>query len=356
MIVVKGVFTDKKLSLFEAYEKEISTFKINDEEFKNVKPGDMLNLAGYSEPIEVLSYSSSDDHQGIVRVSLAEKTESNYSSLKNNKNMEVKTSVFTGIADRYVSMYAPQKESGIMLSMVDGTMVVPVKDQMIGVTEDERLKSYPIEMCIRMPIFYSINVPQHEVKKGDIIKNGTSYAYVKGQNADGSLKTLSFSGYTHNKAEIEDALMGTALVRKIINPFTLGGKTGFNPIMFALANGDKFDVKSLMALSMMPQGCNIFSKAGNGFNPMMLMMLNNNGSENSGDSGVLGMMMMSQMMGGNNMFGSMFGGNNTETKEETSTDSKDEKLKDLEKDLKIAELEKKIAELKNNNVEPDKKK
>ena len=60
---------------------------------------------------------------------------------------------------------------------------------------------------------------------------------------------------------------------------------------------------------MTPQGKNLFSNAGGGFNPMMLWMLDKNRQENGqGGMDMMTMMMMSSAMGGQNPFGNMFGG------------------------------------------------
>jgi hypothetical protein len=100
--------------------------------------------------------------------------------------------------------------------------------------------------------------------------------------------------------------MGAATTRVLINMFNFDEKSGFNPIFFAMANGDTLDVNSLMMLSMTPQGKNLFSNAGGGFNPMMLWMLDKNRQESGQGMDMIGMMMMSSMMGGQNPFGQMF--------------------------------------------------
>jgi hypothetical protein len=61
-------------------------------------------------------------------------------------------------------------------------------------------------------------------------------------------------------------------------------------------------------LSMTPQGKNLFSNAGGGFNPMMLWMLDKNRQESGQGMDMMTMMMMSSAMGGQNPFGNMFGG------------------------------------------------
>ena len=58
---------------------------------------------------------------------------------------------------------------------------------------------------------------------------------------------------------------------------------------------------------MTPQGKNLFSNAGGGFNPAMLWMLDKSRQEgNGGGMDMMSMMMMSSMMGGQNPFGQMF--------------------------------------------------
>jgi hypothetical protein len=153
---------------------------------------------------------------------------------------------------------------------------------------------------------YSINKLNNIVQIGDIVKNGRSYAKVIGKNDDGSLKTLSFTGYTHNKKAVQDFIMGQSTTRVLINMFNFDEQAGFNPIFFAMASGETLDVQSLMMLSMTPQGKNLFSNAGGGFNPMMLWMLDKNRQESGQGMDMMGMMMMSSMMGGQNPFGQMF--------------------------------------------------
>lgn len=101
--------------------------------------------------------------------------------------------------------------------------------------------------------------------------------------------------------------MGAATTRVLINMFNFDEKSGFNPIFFAMANGDTLDVNSLMTLSMTPQGKNLFSNAGGGFNPMMLWMLDKNRQESGQGMDMMSMFMMSSMMGGQNPLGNMFG-------------------------------------------------
>jgi len=166
--------------------------------------------------------------------------------------------------------------------------------------------SFPAEMTLPIPV-YSIVKANSAIVPGDIIKNGNSYSKVISINPDKSLKILSFTGFTHNKKPVTDFIMGAATTRVLINMFNFDEKSGFNPIFFAMANGDTLDVNSLMMLSMTPQGKNLFSNAGGGFNPMMLWMLDKNRQESGQGMDMMGMVMMSSMMGGQNPFGNMFG-------------------------------------------------
>jgi hypothetical protein len=188
---------------------------------------------------------------------------------------------------------------------LSGLLCVPVDGEYIGIDKDDNLMSFPEELTLPIPV-YSINKLNTSVQIGDIVKNGKSYAKVIGKNTDGSLKTLSFTGYTHNKKAVQDFIMGQTTTRVLINMFNFDEASGFNPIFFAMASGETLDVQSLMMLSMTPQGKNLFSNAGGSFNPAMLWMLDQN--KQGGGMDFMSMMFMSQMMGGQNPFGNMFGG------------------------------------------------
>ena len=57
---------------------------------------------------------------------------------------------------------------------------------------------------------------------------------------------------------------------------------------------------------MTPQGKDLFSNAGGGFNPMMLWMLDKNRQESGQGMDMMTMFMMSSMMGGQNPLKNMF--------------------------------------------------
>ena len=212
-------------------------------------------------------------------------------------------SMFSGIMSKYTGQFIPEKEDKVRMSL-NGLLCVPQDGEYIGVQGDN-LVSFPEEMTLPIPV-YSIVKTNSAIVAGDIIKNGHNYSKVLNVNADGSLKILSFTGYTHNKKPVTDFIMGAATTRVLINMFNFDEKSGFNPIFFAMANGDTLDVNSLMMLSMTPQGKDLFSNAGGGFNPMMLWMLDKNRQESGQGMDMMTMFMMSSMMGGQNPLRNMF--------------------------------------------------
>ena len=211
--------------------------------------------------------------------------------------------MFSGIMSKYTGQFIPEKEDKVRMSL-NGLLCVPQDGEYIGVQGDN-LVSFPEEMTLPIPV-YSIVKTNSAIVAGDIIKNGHNYSKVLNVNADGSLKILSFTGYTHNKKPVTDFIMGAATTRVLINMFNFDEKSGFNPIFFAMANGDTLDVNSLMMLSMTPQGKDLFSNAGGGFNPMMLWMLDKNRQESGQGMDMMTMFMMSSMMGGQNPLGNVF--------------------------------------------------
>lgn len=284
--VINVVYTKRKLS-----DRELESEKQHAFEFDgNVKIGDMLTSPDHYNKLQVTNVYYQDS-PFINGKPLKKLTVTSINDNKLNNSIEMKNSnqMFGGLMSKYQSQYIPQMEDSVKMS-IQGTLVVPVNGEYIGMDNEGNLISYDPAMTINIPV-YSINVPTDKVQIGDIIKNGNSFGKVIEKNADGSLKILSFSGYTHNKKEVKDALLGQSVTRVLVNMFNFNNNnTGFNPIMFAMAQGDKFDVQSLMVLSMMPEGKNLF----NGINPAMLMMLDNNGDSSK--------MLPYMMMMGNNPF------------------------------------------------------
>mgnify|MGYP006874318013 CR=1 FL=1 len=309
-MIIRGVFTDHKLSVDEIDCRDNDAFIIDHQYLKN---GDMVTLEGYDQPFQIrwIFNKSSRESEFVHATVLTINDKLVVNNLKSNKKMELnkKNGMFSGILSRYTAQFMPQQETDVRMSMGGTLCVKPSRDSddWIAIDSNGDLTSYPEAMTIELPFIFSIAKPTNQIHSGEIIKNANSYSYVIGIGDDGTLKTLSYSGYTHNKKAIKDAVMGQATTKVIVNPFNFDEGCGFNPIMLALANGDSFDVESLMALSMTPQGKNLFSNTGGGFNMALLWMLDKNKQSGNGGS-MMEMLMMSQMMqGGNNPFTNMFG-------------------------------------------------
>lgn len=315
-MIIRGVFTDHKLSAAEIDCCDNDAFVIDHQYLKN---GDMLTLEGYDQLFQVRwVFNKSSRESEFVHATVP--TINNklvVNNLKQNKmelNNSKKNGMFSGILSRYTAQFMPQQETNVRMSMGGTLCVKPSKDSddWIAIDSNGDLTSYPEAMTIELPFIFSIAKPTNQIRSGEIIKNANSYSYVIGVSNDGTLKTLSYSGYTNNKKAIKDAVMSQATTKVIINPFNFDEGCGFNPIMLALANGDSFDVESLMALSMTPQGKNLFSNTGGGFNMALLWMLDKNKQSGNG-GGMMEMLIMSQMMqGGNNPFANMFGQSNNQ--------------------------------------------
>lgn len=335
-MIIRGVFTDHKLTPSEIDCRDNDAFIIDHQYLKN---GDMITLEGYDTPFQVryVFQKSSRESEFVPAIVLTinDKLVVNNLTSKNKMdyNNENKNGMFSGILSRYTAQFMPQQETDVRMSMGGTLCVKPSKktDDWIAIDANGDLTSYPEAMTIAMPFIYSIAKPTNQIRPGEIIKNVDSYSYVLSVGTDGSLKTLSYSGYTHNKKAIKDAVMGQATTKVIINPFNFDEGCGFNPMMLALANGESFDVESLMALSMTPQGKNLFGNTGGGFNMAFLWMLDKNKKQGNG-GGMMEMLMMSQMMqSGNNPFANMFG---------QQASSQPEPKKEFETGKDISELEK----------------
>lgn len=316
-MVIKGAFTNHPLSENDLHLVYNYTFRIDT---LNIKSGDMLILEGYDKPFQVrkVCYKYNDDKYKYAKVSKLNNKIIENLELKNkmeSKNNS-KNSMFRGILSRYTAQFMPEQEHNVRMSM-GGTLCVCTdkdSDEWTAVDTNGDLTSYTGSMTIDMPFIYSIVKANNTIIKGDIIKTGNSFAYVTDVSSDGTLKIQSFRGYTHNKKAIKDAITGQATTKVIINPFNFNKGCGFNPMMLALANGESFDVESLMVLSMTPQGKNLFSNTGGGFNMALLWMLDKK-KQNGSNNEMMEMLMMSQMFNnGNNPFSNMFGQNNTTPK------------------------------------------
>ena len=306
--VVTVVFTKRKLSALEIAEQKKYLFICE----HRVKIGDIIDSPTYATPCQVIDVSWSNSKPMTPRGQFlktlvidkinGESINQTINIINSSEKMK-DNSMFSGIMSKYTGQFIPEKEDKVRMSL-NGLLCVPQDGEYIGVQGDN-LVSFPEEMTLPIPV-YSIVKTNSAIVAGDIIKNGHNYSKVLNVNADGSLKILSFTGYTHNKKPVTDFIMGAATTRVLINMFNFDEKSGFNPIFFAMANGDTLDVNSLMMLSMTPQGKDLFSNAGGGFNPMMLWMLDKNRQESGQGMDMMTMFMMSSMMGGRNPLGNMF--------------------------------------------------
>ena len=334
--VITVVFTRRKLTALAISQLKKYLFICE----HDVKIGDMIDSPTYTIPCQVVDItwknSKPIDPQGrYLKTLIIDKINNKeiYSEEIDNieidnkeiiqSNNKTMNSMFSGIMSKYTGQFIPEKEDKVRMSL-NGLLCVPQDDEYIGVQGDN-LVSFPEEMTLPIPV-YSIVKPNSAIVAGDIIKNGHSYSKVLNVNADGSLKILSFTGYTHNKKPVTDFIMGAATTRVLINMFNFDEKSGFNPIFFAMANGDTLDVNSLMMLSMTPQGKDLFSNAGGSFNPMMLWMLDKNRQESGQGMDMMTMFMMSSMMGGQNPFRNMFGQQPTTTTVAPTTPTIDQAL------------------------------
>jgi hypothetical protein len=306
--VITIVYTRRRLSALEIAEQKKYLFICEYE----VKIGDMIDSPTYATPCQVIDVSWSNSKpmnprgqflKTLVVDKINGKSVNQTTNIINSSEKMKDNSMFSGIMSKYSGQFIPQKEDKVRMSL-NGLLCVPQDGEYVGVNGEE-LVSFPPEMTLQIPV-YSIIKANSAVVPGDIIKNGNNYSKVIGINPDGSLKILSFTGFTHNKKPVTDFIMGAATTRVLINMFNFDEKSGFNPIFFAMASGESIDVNSLMMLSMTPQGKNLFSNAGGGFNPAMLWMLDKNRQENGGGMDMMTMMMMSSMMGGQNPLGNMF--------------------------------------------------
>ena len=229
--------------------------------------------------------------------SLADKkTQANVVKLPNSSNKMndtfKKNGMFSTIVEMYKSTLIPTKEANIRVSY-GGTLAFPNGETFVSIETDSTLKSYPKELTVEVPC-YSIQRPVAQVTVGDIVKLKTTFGKVLEKRTDGSLEILTVNGTRSIKHPIADALVGQPMVRVITNFFSFG--QGFNPWIFAFAEGEKFDAKALMMLSMSGQANGIFSNMNAmGLNPMMFLLFDESAEEGS-SSEIMKMMLLSQLM------------------------------------------------------------
>lgn len=324
--IISVVFTTTKLDEQELEDKRVYAFVVNE----NLKIGDLItghcgdtmydkpmqvvdtyesdsrsvyNISGKKTPLKTLLVDSINA-KSIVKseikptINTIKNEEKIFPKIENKINLKEmkKISMFAGIADKFRSQYSPVLEEGVKMSS-DGTVCVAIGNEYIGMKSDGSLTSYPRQMLINIPV-YSINKPSDQVHIGEIIKTGNQYGRVMMRNPNGSFKIQSYDGYTQDKQEVQDFLLGQSMTRVLINVYSFEAN-GFNPVLFALADeGNDFGVDDLFMLSMTDKGKDLLGKTG--MNPLMLMMFANKGENNSFGNDALSLMLMSQMLGGQN--------------------------------------------------------
>lgn len=276
----------------------------------NLKVGDIIKCPSHNKPamvVDIIKDSTVDTIKNKpIRTINIESINNNKVYPNKNKTI-MKKNGFSGILNTMMSQYVPARDYNVRMTY-DLSVALPDRDgNYICMSKEGTLKRWPAEMTFEIPIF-TISKLQSQVVPGDIVKNGNSYSFVKGRKANGSLQLISASGYSHNKQDITDAILGASTVTCVVNMFN--NQTGFNPMMFMLLSKDdaKFDTTSLMMFMSAAQngGANV-----NMQNMMPLMFLQSIGE---GDDTEMSKMLPMMMMNGGNMFGgNMFGNMNTPT-------------------------------------------
>lgn len=313
MKVVEVIFSKNKLTKYDVISSSKKRYSFRTNEILTI--GDKIVSDDYDNPMYVANIRNSDcEYSGYKLLNI--KTVNGYplshihntraevccnvtkpaepikideitvsNTIKPNTIME-KKSIFSNFIEKYKSQFVPEKDENLKLSM-DGNVCVRIDNEYVGIDSENNLVSYPEEMCIDMPILV-IAKPHSQVEVGDIIKMNNHYAKVLKKNANGSLSCLSYSGYTQNKKEVKDFMLGQAYVKVVVNMFSNLSNCGFNPMMFALMDGN-MNAKDLMLLQMIQPN----QKIGE-INPMMLMLLADKNESNT----MMETMLMMQMMGG----------------------------------------------------------
>ena len=209
-----------------------------------------------------------------------------HQNIKSNK-ME-KKSIFTSFIDKYKAQFIPEKDDNLKISM-DGNVCVPIDGEYVGIDKNDNLISYPEEACFNLPI-YLLSKPFAQIQVGDIILVNKSYMKVLKKGANGNLNCLTFSGYTRNKKEVKDFVLGQSFAKVVVNMFGNIQAAGFNPMMFAMCD-DGPNIKDMLIMQMIQNGGGAQMEQ---INPMLMMAL----MDKDGESSMFETMMMMQMMGG----------------------------------------------------------
>lgn len=277
----------------------------------NLKVGDIIKCHSHNKPamvVDIIKDSTVDTIKNKPIRTINIESINNNKVYPNKNKTSMKKNGFSGILNTMMSQYVPARDYNVRMTY-DLSVALPDRDgNYICMSKEGTLKRWPAEMTFEIPIF-TISKLQSQVVPGDIVKNGNSYSFVKGRKANGSLQLISASGYSHNKQDITDAILGASTVTCVVNMFN--NQTGFNPMMFMLLSKDdaKFDTTSLMMFMSAAQngGANVNMQS-----MMPLMMLQSIGEGD--DTEMSKMLPMMMMMNGGNMFGgNMFGNMNTPT-------------------------------------------
>ena len=277
----------------------------------NLKVGDIIKCPSHNKPamvVDIIKDSTVDTIKNKPIRTINIESINNNKVYPNKNKISMKKNGFSGILNTMMSQYVPARDYNVRMTY-DLSVALPDRDgNYICMSKEGTLKRWPAEMTFEIPIF-TISKLQSQVVPGDIVKNGNSYSFVKGRKANGSLQLISASGYSHNKQDITDAILGASTVTCVVNMFN--NQTGFNPMMFMLLSKDdaKFDTTSLMMFMSAAQngGANVNMQS-----MMPLMMLQSIGEGD--DTEMSKMLPMMMMMNGGNMFGgNMFGNMNTPT-------------------------------------------
>lgn len=277
----------------------------------NLKVGDIIKCPSHNKPamvVDIIKDSTVDTIKNKPIRTINIESINNNKVYPNKNKTSMKKNGFSGILNTMMSQYVPARDYNVRMTY-DLSVALPDRDgNYICMSKEGTLKRWPAEMTFEIPIF-TISKLQSQVVAGDIVKNGNSYSFVKGRKANGSLQLISASGYSHNKQDITDAILGASTVTCVVNMFN--NQTGFNPMMFMLLSKDdaKFDTTSLMMFMTAAQngGANVNMQS-----MMPLMMLQSIGEGD--DTEMSKMLPMLMMMNGGNMFGgNMFGNMNAST-------------------------------------------
>lgn len=268
----------------------------------NLKVGDIIKCPSHNKPamvVDIIKDSTVDTIKNKPIRTINIESINNNKVYPNKNKTSMKKNGFSGILNTMMSQYVPARDYNVRMTY-DLSVALPDRDgNYICMSKEGILKRWPAEMTFEIPIF-TISKLQSQVVPGDIVKNGNSYSFVKGRKANGSLQLISASGYSHNKQDITDAILGASTVTCVVNMFN--NQTGFNPMMFMLLSKDDatFDTTSLMMFMSAAQngGANVNMQS-----MMPLMMLQSIGEGD--DTEMSKMLPMMMMMNGGNMFGNM---------------------------------------------------